>query len=460
MTNAQPEKKILVVEDDASMSTALEQMLKAMGYSVMVAADGLAAQSVLALQDFDLVLSDIRMPNMNGIELLHHIKRTKPIPVVLMTGFSEIAETKEAYDLGAKGFLAKPFKKAELTEAFDQILGKTAEVPQEEDLDPQFTGLRIEEFVTGKEILYDIYVRLANTKYVKVGSGGESLSMERIAKYREKGLNHLYLRKEDFRRYLGFTKTVAKKVAGAMNIDHNRKVAFLAQTSRAAMKHLYRESIDKDTFEVATELVAMAGEVLCEQPEAYALFDVLRSQGDAMYAHSLAVSLYSTLIARHVGWKSPRTLTRLAMAGLMHDIGKKEIDPAILEKTRVELSAEEVRLLESHPTRGAEILRDLSEVPEEVVQVALQHHENCKGLGYPMRLSKGHIIPLARLVAVAEEFCELAFPPSAKHKALSANEALQRVNETDLGRHDPEFLKALNEIFISGLKKDGPKPAS
>lgn len=438
-------KKILVVEDDAQLAALMEGMLKLKGFQVVLATDVPSAESQLSLQAFDLIISDIRMPGRSGIELLHYVKRTSHVPLVLMTGFSEVGDAKEAHDLGATGFLSKPFRKNELFELIEKIL-----FPQglpEVDIDDQFSALSVEEFATGNEIQFDIYVRLSSVKYIRIASAGEVIDAERVLNFQGKGLTHLYLNKADFLRYLGFAAHLSKKVAAAKNLEQSKRVAFLVQSGKLAVKSLYREKVDPHMFSLTSELVNTTVEVLCEKPEALALFEGLRAQGDAAYTHSLAVSLYATLVGKYLGWTSPRTLIRLSMAGLLHDIGKKEIDPEVLNKPRISLTPEEIKILESHPKRGYEILNGIPDVPEEVLQVVLQHHEDCKGFGYPMRLTRNHIIPLARLVAVIEDFCELTFPPSASQEPLDAMAALARVRDTDIGRHDPEYLNALIAIF-------------
>jgi DNA-binding NtrC family response regulator len=104
-------KRILVVDDDEIFRTALKSTLEAEGYQIAVAANGKIAQNLIGVETFDSVISDIRMPEVNGIELLHFAKRTRPeLPVILMTGFAELEETNEAFQLGANQFLSKPFK--------------------------------------------------------------------------------------------------------------------------------------------------------------------------------------------------------------------------------------------------------------------------------------------------------------------------------------------------------------
>ncbi|MGZ3649565.1 MAG: response regulator [Bdellovibrionota bacterium] len=450
--------RVLLVDDDESLSETLKLTMERLGFEVSCATDGISAKSLIAVGSFDVVLSDIRMPNLNGIELLHFIKRTNPeIPVILMTGYSEISETKEAIELGAKGFLPKPFSAAKLAELIGGLCKSECTPAGAASQDHLFSHLRIEEFVTGREILYDIHVRLSESNYVKVAVKGEPIAMERITKYREKNVKYLYLTKEDFRKYLGFTVNLAKKVAESDAVDHERKLRFLTNSTMGFVKDLYLEEVDMEQFSQASDLLMTTLGVMGDDPQTLAIFDVIRQHSDFLYAHSVAVSLYSVLIAKEVGWKSPRTCMRLSMCGLVHDIGKKELPKELIEKPRPLLTPEELQLLESHPARGAELLRYLAGLPEDVAVVAMQHHEDCKGTGYPGHLTRHRIMPLSRLVAVANEFCTLVFPAPG-YPGMLAKDALVRLMASSSGRYDEEFVNGLYKV-VHPLSKPGKKIA-
>ncbi|MCF6179459.1 MAG: response regulator, partial [Geopsychrobacter sp.] len=108
-------KRILVVDDEASMREMLGIMLKRDGFAVTEAADGLQGLEQFRQGDIDLVISDIRMPHMGGIELLSAIKGldTEAL-VIMMTAFSTTEEAVEAMKLGAYDYIIKPFKTDEV----------------------------------------------------------------------------------------------------------------------------------------------------------------------------------------------------------------------------------------------------------------------------------------------------------------------------------------------------------
>ncbi len=103
--------RILVVDDEESIREFLEIMLKKEGYDVTCAEDGAKAKDLLSKKAVDMVISDLQMPNMNGLELLKHVKEGYPELVFMMiTAFGTTESAVEAMKMGAYDYLTKPFK--------------------------------------------------------------------------------------------------------------------------------------------------------------------------------------------------------------------------------------------------------------------------------------------------------------------------------------------------------------
>lgn len=106
---------ILIVDDEAMMRDLLEKILRRDGYQVLTAADGAAALELMRSQTVNLVISDIKMPHLNGFELLHAIKTDFPkVPIIMMTAFGDTFSVKDALLLGADEYVTKPFKSYEI----------------------------------------------------------------------------------------------------------------------------------------------------------------------------------------------------------------------------------------------------------------------------------------------------------------------------------------------------------
>jgi len=115
--------RLLVVDDEPHQREMLAKILTRAGYDVVVGADGREALAALDGAGFDLVLTDQRMPGMDGLALLDEVRsRVPPVPVVLMTAYGSVSSAVQAMKRGAADYLTKPFEKDELLLVLDKVL--------------------------------------------------------------------------------------------------------------------------------------------------------------------------------------------------------------------------------------------------------------------------------------------------------------------------------------------------
>ena len=100
--------KVLIVEDERAAADYLETVLSGLGHELRVTSNGIEALIALEANAFDLIVSDLRMPQMDGFELLTHVKQRWPeMPVIVLTGETEVSGIVEAIQLGATNYLMK-----------------------------------------------------------------------------------------------------------------------------------------------------------------------------------------------------------------------------------------------------------------------------------------------------------------------------------------------------------------
>ncbi|KJS01081.1 MAG: Fis family transcriptional regulator [Desulfobulbaceae bacterium BRH_c16a] len=106
---------ILVVDDEPNYLVVLSELLKDEGFEVFTAADGPAGLAIVDEVDLDIVITDMQMPGMNGLQFLHRVKsRQQHLPVIVITAFAEVDKAVQAMQAGAFSYLAKPFSNDEL----------------------------------------------------------------------------------------------------------------------------------------------------------------------------------------------------------------------------------------------------------------------------------------------------------------------------------------------------------
>ena len=135
---------VLIVDDSSSMRAVIKKIVKISGFRVgecWEAGDGKEAVNVLSNQWVDLVLTDINMPNMNGLELVKAMKEDellKSIPVVIVTTEGSEKRVQEFMSLGASGYIKKPFQPEDIKAILSSIMGETEH--GKKDLDEEFEG--------------------------------------------------------------------------------------------------------------------------------------------------------------------------------------------------------------------------------------------------------------------------------------------------------------------------------
>jgi two-component system, chemotaxis family, chemotaxis protein CheY len=119
-------KTIMVVDDAKSMRGLVSMTLQSAGYEVVEACDGQDALSKIEAHPVNMIISDLNMPNMNGIEMIKVLKqnpRYKFLPIVMLTTESDDTKKKEGQAAGAKAWIVKPFKPETVLKVVGKIIG-------------------------------------------------------------------------------------------------------------------------------------------------------------------------------------------------------------------------------------------------------------------------------------------------------------------------------------------------
>ncbi|MPT31610.1 MAG: response regulator transcription factor [Chryseobacterium sp.] len=126
--------KILIIEDNARVSSLLKRGLESQGYQIYISEDAEDALVIIKKIMFDLIITDIMLPKMNGIELSKMIKQSYPdIPIIMLTALGTIDEKIEGFDAGADDYMVKPFEIRELYARIKAVLlRKSSVMPKSE----------------------------------------------------------------------------------------------------------------------------------------------------------------------------------------------------------------------------------------------------------------------------------------------------------------------------------------
>ena len=119
-----PPPHILIMEDDLNVARGLKMVLDEEGYDVDLRDTGHGALDALEMGNYNLLMADIRLPDIDGMEVIRKVRRMRPeTEVIAMTGYATSALAVDAMKLGARDFIAKPFTEEQIKHAIDEALG-------------------------------------------------------------------------------------------------------------------------------------------------------------------------------------------------------------------------------------------------------------------------------------------------------------------------------------------------
>lgn len=126
--------KVLIIEDNARVSALLKRGLESQGYHIYISEDAEDALVMVERISFDLVITDIMLPQMNGIELSKIIKHKNPdLPIIMLTALGTIDEKIEGFDAGADDYMVKPFEIRELYARIKAVLLRKSSSPKKNE---------------------------------------------------------------------------------------------------------------------------------------------------------------------------------------------------------------------------------------------------------------------------------------------------------------------------------------
>ena len=449
--------KILLVDDNEINLMMTEMVLSEMHYEVTTASSGEAAIAILQKEPQDLLLLDIVMDGMSGIETLARIRAMPEISgirTIFLTSSSHMADMTEAIRLGALDFIRKPTLPEDLYSAVRQAL-----LVRKKD-----TILAVDD----DEINLHAIVRLFGIRYdVRcVSSGAEALaSLERekpdlmlldLHMPDMDGLEVLErLHEMDGCENLPVVILTADSDAdtearlfnaGAMDFIAKpfiMQVAMQRIRRILELKHLQdslHEEVNRKTlaFQESNKKINNLSDQIIR-----ALAGAIDAKDSYTNGHSSRVAEYSRELARRLG-KSAAETAEIYNIALLHDVGKIGIPGTIINKPG-KLTDEEFAIIKSHAMKGYEILKTISEMPELSIG-ARWHHERYDGKGYPDGKEGENIPEIARIICVADCYDAMS-SDRVYRKALPQHIVREEIANNKGTQFDPRIAEVMLQMI-------------
>ena len=480
---------ILVADDEPDLRNICRDALETSGYNIFEASDGKEALQLLQEQDIDLVLSDIRMPKMDGIQLLNKIVQQKlDVDFIIITGFGSIETAVDTIKKGALDYLPKPFQVDHLLLKVEKALSHRRERHEKKNLNNLVNFLRLSqdlnnhlelstllnEFIFHLERNFSpssagIFLKEDTSEELQmVRVRGRMLRSDPMMLKKVRKLCKEVMEKQVFKLvdpYVIQTDKELRQWLGDEEVNFSMLLSpIVKQNTSSGVVVLIRDSSkpfytndDLQMLKVFTSQTASA----IDNARLYGQLqemnqEIIRSLAQAVEAkdiytrgHSDQVASYATKLGRKLKLSSEE-INQLYLAGIVHDIGKIGIPDQILNKPG-SLTEKEFSIMKGHPEVGKNILLQVGSL-QHILPIIYHHHENVNGTGYPSGIKDSQIPFLAKVMSVVDAFDAMT-SDRAYRNAMSVSEVWEIMQNKAGLQWDKELVEQWMQVINNGNQK-------
>lgn len=309
-----------------------------------------------------------------------------------------------------------------------------------------FLPIPIGEFAKGVDIPVDIYIRLGDEKFVMLAKASTKSDVEQFKEYQSKEVFYLWVHKKEYYKLSHQALTIAGIAISKKSLDDKQKTTLVTHAARSMFRQIEYLGMDMEAYNNAKQITEAVISLVEKHKIFSDLFISLANFSDGLLSHSVAVSALSVMIGGKMGFVKKATLEKLAIGGLLHDIGMKALPLELTQKPMSAMSNDEIQLYETHAYRGMQMLSSLGIVPDDIVSIVYEHHENSIGQGYPQHLRDVKMHPLAKVVALADGYVDLILPNANCPVPKNPREALMYIEHTLGIPYNREVFRALKKV--------------
>ncbi len=427
------DRRILIVDDSAMFRTSMKKILASMNAEIVLAEDGQEGLNLALQENFDIVVSDIDMPKINGIDLCRTLKKnptTQRTPVVMVSTFDSESDVDKGFQAGASAYLSKYEIQNRLFETVESVLSKS-----------KFKRERLVMVVDDSRVVLQIVEKglaEAGFKVITAENGKKALQLLDTLK------PDLILTDIEMPDVNGF------EFCGTVHTNPELStvpiVAMSSKTDRGYMKRMLQNGASAylcKPFNI-DELVILVEKMMSDQfhmllmererldsernlmiASITSLITALEARDNYTRGHSEAVGrIVSGMLG--IAGASQKEIETVTIGGRLHDIGKIGVRDEILLKPG-RLTEQEFAHIKKHPVIGANIIKSIPSF-SDVIPIVLSHHERLDGKGYPQGLKGDNIHLWARMTAVADTYHSLTSDRPYR-KGMVKGKALQIIED-------------------------------
>ena len=313
----------------------------------------------------------------------------------------------------------------------------------------KYFPVAISDFMSSRSINYNIYLKVGD-KFVLVTRTGQEFTEQRVAHFAKKGVDYIYLDADDFAKYTDMQFMIANHLS-KRPMDVTRKTKLMNHLIQSVSQQIIFKNVDTNLMVNSRIAFESYAQLSLNNTQINTVFSHLSMSSPGLVEKSAVRAMICSMVISLWKWSTPKVQSRMIMSSLFCDISLKDY-PVLSQKNLIDYTPEEKIIFEKHPMESYKILSQIHEIPEEVLIVALQHHENSAGLGFPQKLNRDKLHPFSKVVRCVDEFVELLYfqPENDRH----IQRTLEHMHQVQSKLISNQVLKTLFMIFKVQLPKN------
>jgi response regulator RpfG family c-di-GMP phosphodiesterase len=440
---------ILIVDDSALVRKALTRQLEKFGARVTQAEDGQQGVETALANHFDLIISDVEMPHLDGFGLCAKLKdapSTRGVPVIMLSSLDTDRDIDRGFKAGAAAYISKSQVQTQLIETIESVLEKS-----------QFHHNRLVLVVDDSHTIRRLVAQaLEEAGFTVITAENGRQALKRIDEQRP----DLIISDIDMPEMNGIDLCKTLRADPALAVIPF--VIMSANSDRSTMRRLlYLGAASYLVKPFSLEQIVITVErllsdhflILLKEKERLdaerkmmlasitSLIAALEARDPYTRGHSETVAKLVEEMGRSMDLDA-EGIESLGIASRLHDIGKIGVPDGILLKPG-RLNEEEFAIIRQHPTIGASILSAIPSI-KPLLPVILQHHERFDGKGYPKGLKGGEVMLWARMTAVADTYHAL-ISDRPYRRGMSHEKAMEIIEDVRGTQLCPDCVDAFKE---------------
>lgn len=315
---------------------------------------------------------------------------------------------------------------------------------------PEYVPVPLSKIDPERSLSTDIYL-LINDKYIKYKNANDSITMEKYNLFISKNVINIYIAFNDIETFMNWLKQSQEEAIQEVvdNIgEENREIA---EQREELVEKVYEtfaiEELNKETVQQLKSQVDDLISKVSRQKVPATILAKLTRKSKSIADHSVNVANISVYLAMALGHAHQYVLENIYMGALFHDYGKAKIPSKVLEDPN---NITYIKAIESHPQNGKKMLSGIDQIPEQVLTIIEEHHEQHNGKGFPKGKKGGEIYELSKIVSLANVFDNICSTNSQRGNKEMYKQAIKFLEHDKGKKFDPEFLKpAIEALFLA-----------